>query len=103
MTTRRKYLLRLYVTGTTGRSIRAIQNVRRICDTHLAGAYDLEVIDVHKNLPLARADQIIAAPTLIRRKPKPPRRLIGDMTDERRVLIGLDILPQRPSRRATDG
>ena len=103
MTARRKYLLRLYVTGTTGRSIRAIQNVRRICDEHLSGQYDLEVIDIHKNLSLARVDQIIAAPTLIRRLPKPPRRLIGDMTDERRVLIGLDLLPRRQSRRATDG
>jgi circadian clock protein KaiB len=90
------------VTGTTGRSIRAIQNVRRICDEHLPGQYDLEVIDIHKNLPLARVDQIIAAPTLIRRVPKPLRRLIGDMTDERRVLIGLDLLPRRQSRRATD-
>ena len=102
MTARPKYRLRLYVTGTTGRSIRAIQNVRRICDQYLTGKYDLEVIDVHKNLPLARADQIIAAPTLIRRLPRPPRRLIGDMTDEQRVLIGLDLLPRRQSRRATD-
>jgi len=91
------------VTGTTGRSIRAIQNVRRICDEHLPGGYDLEVVDIHKNLALARVDQIIAAPTLIRRLPKPPRRLIGDMTDERRVLIGLDLLPRGSSRRATDG
>jgi circadian clock protein KaiB len=103
VTARRKYYLRLYVTGTTGRSIRAIQNVRRICDEHLPGKYDLEVIDIHKNLPLARVDQIIAAPTLIRRLPRPARRLIGDMTDERRVLIGLDLLPRHPSRRATDG
>ena len=103
MTARRKYHLRLYVTGTTGRSIRAIQNVRRICDEHLPGKYDLEVIDIHKNLQLARVDQIIAAPTLIRRLPKPPRRLIGDMTDERRVLIGLDLLPRRQSRRPADG
>jgi circadian clock protein KaiB len=102
VTARQKYLLRLYVTGTTGRSIRAIQNVRRICEEHLRGEYDLEVIDIHKNLPLARLDQIIAAPTLIRRQPKPPRRLIGDMTDERRVLMGLDLLPRRPSRRGTD-
>ena len=89
------------MTGTTGRSIRAIQNVRRICEEHLRGDYDLEVIDIHKNLPLARVDQIIAAPTLIRRLPRPPRRLIGDMTDEGRVLIGLDLLPRR-SRRSTD-
>ncbi len=96
-----KYLLRLYVTGTTGRSMRAIQNVRRICEEHLHGLYDLEVVDIYKNLPLARGDQIIAAPTLIRRLPVPLRRLIGDMSDEQRVLVGLDIRA-RPSDR-TDG
>jgi circadian clock protein KaiB len=89
-----KYLLRLYVTGTTGKSIRAIQNVRRICEEHLNGVYELEVIDLYKNLPLARGDQIIAAPTLIKRLPAPLRRLIGDMSDEQRVLIGLDLRPR---------
>jgi circadian clock protein KaiB len=86
-----KYVLRLYVTGTTGKSVRAIQNVRRICEEHLHGSYDLEVVDIYKNLPLARGDQIIAAPTLIKRIPAPLRRLIGDMSDEQRVLVGLDI------------
>jgi circadian clock protein KaiB len=94
-----RYLLRLYVTGTTGRSMRAIQNVRRICEEHLPGVYDLEVVDIYKNLPLARGDQIIAAPTLIKRLPQPLRRLIGDMSDEERVLVGLDIRPQRAGRR----
>ena len=93
-----KYLLRLYVTGTTGKSVRAIQNVRRICEEHMKGLYDLEVIDIYKNLPLARGDQIIAAPTLIKRLPAPLRRLIGDMSDEQRVLVGLDIRPQRVGR-----
>ena len=93
-----RYLLRLYVTGTTGRSMRAIQNVRRICEEHLLGLYDLEVVDIYKNLPLARGDQIIAAPTLIKRLPAPLRRLIGDMSDEQRVLVGLDIRPQRTGR-----
>ena len=93
-----KYLLRLYVTGTTGKSMRAIQNVRRICEEHLQGLYDLEVVDIYKNLPLARGDQIIAAPTLIKRLPVPLRRLIGDMSDEQRVLVGLDIRPQRAGR-----
>jgi circadian clock protein KaiB len=92
------YLLRLYVTGTTGKSVRAIQNVRRICDEHLRGLYDLEVVDIYKNLPLARGDQIIAAPTLIKRLPEPLRRLIGDMSDEERVLVGLDIRPRRARR-----
>ena len=93
-----KYLLRLYVTGTTGKSVRAIQNVRRICEEHLQGLYDLEVVDIYKNLPLARGDQIIAAPTLIKRLPAPLRRLIGDMSDEQRVLVGLDIRPRRSGR-----
>ena len=92
------YVLRLYVTGTTGKSIRAIENVRRICDQHLAGVYDLEVVDLYKNLPLARGDQIIAAPTLIKRLPAPLRRLIGDMSDEQKVLVGLDIRPKRRRR-----
>ena len=93
-----KYLLRLYVTGTTGKSVRAIQNVRRICEEHLEGLYDLEIVDIYKNLPLARGDQIIAAPTLIKRLPVPLRRLIGDMSDEQRVLVGLDIRPRRSGR-----
>jgi circadian clock protein KaiB len=90
-----RYLLRLYVTGTTGKSVRAIQSVRRICEEHLQGFYDLEVVDLYKNLPLARGDQIIAAPTLIKRLPQPLRRLIGDMSDEQRVLVGLDLRPRR--------
>jgi len=97
-----KYLLRLYVTGTTGKSVRAIQNVRRICEEHLQGLYELEVVDIYKNLPLARGDQIIAAPTLVKRLPAPLRRLIGDMSDEHRVLVGLDIRP-RPVRGTSSG
>jgi circadian clock protein KaiB len=93
-----KYLLRLYVTGTTAKSIRAIQNVQRICEEHLQGLYELEVVDVYKNLPLVRGDQIIAAPTLIKRLPSPLRRLIGDMSDEQRVLVGLDLRPKRTRR-----
>jgi len=78
--------------------MRAIQNVRRICEEHLEGRYDLEVVDIHKNLPLARGDQIIAAPTLIKRLPVPLRRLIGDMSDAQRVLVGLDLRPRDPSQ-----
>lgn len=78
--------------------MRAIQNVRRICEEHLQGLYDLEVVDIYKNLPLARGDQIIAAPTLIKRLPVPLRRLIGDMSDEQRVLVGLDVRARRPGR-----
>ncbi len=89
------YVLRLYVTGTTGRSVHAIQNVKRVCNEHLQGRYELEVVDLYKNLPLARGDQIIAAPTLIKRLPLPLRRLIGDMSDEQRLLVGLDLRPRR--------
>jgi circadian clock protein KaiB len=92
------YALRLYVTGTTSRSAKAIQSVRRICDTYLPGAYDLEVVDVYKNLALARRDQIFAAPTLLRRQPLPVRRLIGDMSDEARVLAGLNLNPGAVAR-----
>ena len=95
---RAKHVLRLYVTGVTGKSLRAIQNVRRICEEHLQGEYELEVIDLYKNLPLARGDQIIAAPTLIKRLPPPLRRLIGDMSDEARVLVGLDVRPRPPQQ-----
>lgn len=89
-----KYLLRLYVTGTTAKSMRAIENVRRICEEHLRGRYTLEVIDLYTHLPLARGDQIIAAPTLIKRLPSPLRQLIGDMSDEQKVLVGLDLKPR---------
>jgi circadian clock protein KaiB len=91
----RKYLLRLYVTGTTPKSMRAIENVRRICEEHLRGRYTLEVVDIYTHLPLARGDQIIAAPTLIKRLPSPLRQLIGDMSDEQKVLVGLDLRPRR--------
>src|SRR3954452_13943585 len=89
-----RYVLRLYVTGTTPKSIRAIENVRRICEEHLEGRYTLEVIDLYTHLPLARGDQIVAAPTLIKRLPAPLRQLIGDMSDERKVLVGLDLRPR---------
>ena len=72
--------------------------MRRICEEHLKGLYELEVVDIYKNLPLAKGDQIIAAPTLIKRLPAPLRQLIGDMSDEQRVLVGLDIRPRRANR-----
>ena len=86
-----RYVLRLYVTGMTPRSERAIQNVRAICDEHLQGRYELEVIDVYQQPVLAKGEQIIAAPTLIKKLPLPLRRIIGDMSDTERVLIGLDL------------
>ena len=88
-----KYILRLYVTGMTARSARTIESLRTFCEKHLAGRYELQVIDVYQQPELARTEQIVAVPTLIKKLPLPLRRLIGDMSDEARVLVGLDILP----------
>jgi circadian clock protein KaiB len=90
-----RYVLRLYVTGMTPRSRRAIENVRRICEEHLPGQYDLEVIDIYQQPTLAKGEQIIAAPTLIKKLPLPLRRVIGDMSSTDRVLLGLDLRPTR--------
>lgn len=87
------YELRLYVTGATARSTRAIENLRRFCEDELAGVYDLEVIDIYQNPEAARDAQIIAAPTLIKMQPEPVRRIIGDMTDQDRIRRGLNIAP----------
>jgi circadian clock protein KaiB len=87
------YVLRLYVTGMTARSRRAIENVRKICEAHLQGRYELEVIDIYQQPVLAKGDQIIAAPTLIKQLPAPLRRIIGDMSSTERVLLGLDLRP----------
>lgn len=88
---RARYVLRLYVAGMTPRSIAAIRQVTAVCDGHLKDRYDLEVIDIYRQPTLARGEQIIAAPTLIKRLPAPLRRLIGDMADAERILIGLDL------------
>ena len=86
-----RYALRLYVTGMTPRSTRAVENVRTICEEHLQGRYDLEVIDIYQQPTLAKGEQIIAAPTLIRKLPLPLRRVIGDLSNTERVLLGLDL------------
>jgi circadian clock protein KaiB len=88
-----RFILRLYVAGMTARSQRAIENIRAICETHLLGRYDLVVIDVYQQPTLAKGEQIIAAPTLVKKLPLPLRRVIGDMSDTRRVLVGLDLVP----------
>lgn len=85
------YELCLYVAGMTPNSARAISNLKKICEEHLAGQYDLNVIDVYRRPTLAKGEQIIAAPTLIKKLPLPMRKLIGDMSDRKKVLIGLDI------------
>jgi circadian clock protein KaiB len=86
-----RYKLRLYVTGLTPRSSRAVSNLKAVCDEYLAGRYDLEVIDLYQQPVLARGEQIIAAPTLIKKLPLPMRRIIGDLSDREHVLIGLDL------------
>src|SRR6185436_20667071 len=91
-----RYVLRLYVTGTTRNSTRAIVNIREVCETHLKGRYELEVIDIAQHPTLAEGEQIIAAPTLVRKLPLPLRRFIGDMSHTDRILLGLDL------RSATD-
>lgn len=88
---REKYLLRLYITGTTSRSIQAITNLKKICEEYLEGRYELEVIDLYIEPALAKGDQIIAAPTLIKQHPLPFRRIIGDMSNKEKVLLGLDL------------
>lgn len=89
---RPQYVLRLYVSGTTARSARAIASMRRLCETHLKDQYELEVVDIYQNPAATRQDQIVAAPTLVRLLPAPLRRLIGDLSDRERVLAGLDIV-----------
>jgi circadian clock protein KaiB len=89
-----KYVLRLYITGITPKSTHAIQNVRKICEENLKGRYELEVIDIYQQPVLAKDEQIIAAPTLIKKLPLPLRRLIGDMSDKERILVGLDLRPK---------
>lgn len=91
------YVLRLYVTGMTPRSTEAFATIKTICEEHLHGRYELEVIDIYQHPQLARDEQIIAAPTLVKRLPTPLRRIIGDLSNTDRVLVGLDLRP-RPSR-----
>jgi circadian clock protein KaiB len=90
-TPRQKYLLRLYVTGSTRKSLRAIANIKKICEEHLKGRYHLEVIDLYRLPSLAKGEQIIAVPTLVKKLPLPLRRIIGDMSSTERVLVGLDL------------
>jgi len=86
--------LRLYVAGQTPRAITAFGNLKKLCEEHLAGKYQIEVIDLLQNPQLARGDQIIAVPTLVRKLPEPVRKIIGDLSDQERVLVGLDLRPR---------
>lgn len=88
------YRLRLYVAGQTAKSLTAMANLKRVCEEHLSGRYEIEVIDLVKNPQLAAGDQILAIPTLVRRLPAPLKRIIGDLSNTEKVLVGLDIRPQ---------
>ncbi len=89
-----KYVLRLYVAGMTPRSQEAIRTIQSLCEEHLRGRYDLEVIDIYQQPVLARGEQIIAAPTLIKKLPEPLRKFIGSMADKEKMLVGLDLRPK---------
>lgn len=88
------WILRLYVAGQTPKSITAFANLKKICEEHLKGQYSIEVIDLLVNPQLARGDQILAIPTLVRKLPVPVRKIIGDLSNTERVLIGLDLRPE---------
>lgn len=88
-----QYDLRLYVAGQTPRSLQALSNLKRICEEHLAGNYRVEIIDLLKKPQLAAGDQILAIPTLVRAIPKPARKILGDLSNTERVLVGLDVRP----------
>lgn len=89
-----RFLLRLYVAGTTPKSVRAIANIKKICEEELQGRYDLEVVDTYQQPDEMNGDQIIAVPTLIKRLPAPLRKLIGDLSDREKVIVGLGIKPK---------
>jgi circadian clock protein KaiB len=93
MTVDKKYELRLYVAGNTAKSVTALQNLKRYCEEHLKGQYIIEVIDLLVQPQLAEGDQIFAIPTLVRKVPEPIRKIIGDLSNEEKVLVGLNIRP----------
>lgn len=86
-----RYVLKLYVTGTTPRASQAVTSIRSLCEEHLAGRYDLEVIDIYQQPDAAAVQQIIAAPTLVKQSPLPPRRVVGNLTDKGKILVSLNI------------
>ncbi len=93
------YVLRLYVTGMTPNSLKAIENIKTICRDHLEGSFELEVVDIYKRPDLAREAQIVAAPTLIKKLPPPLRRFIGDLSDIEKILAGLDLMEKETGER----
>jgi circadian clock protein KaiB len=93
-----KWELRLYTAGQTPKSLAAIKNLKRVCEEHLAGRYEIEIVDLLKNPRLAKDDQIVAIPTLVRKLPDPVRKIIGDLSDTERALVGLQLRPVSPER-----
>ena len=90
-----KWNLRLYTAGQSPKSLAALANLKRVCDEHLAGRYSIEVVDLLKNPRLAKDDQIVAIPTLVRKLPEPLRRIVGDLSDAERTLVGLQLKPRK--------
>jgi circadian clock protein KaiB len=95
MTTTERWDLRLYTAGQSPKSLAALSNLKRICDEHLAGRYSIEVVDLMKNPRLAKDDEIVAIPTLVRKLPAPLRKVIGDLSNEERALVGLQLRPHK--------
>ena len=93
--THQKWDLRLYTAGQSPKSLTALANLKRVCEEHLAGRYAIEVIDLMKNPRLAKDDQIVAIPTLVRKLPEPLRRIVGDLSDTERTLVGLQLRPRK--------
>lgn len=91
------WALRLYIAGQTQKSLTAFSNLKKICEEHMAGKYTIEVVDLVKNPQLARSDQILAIPTLVRKLPEPIRKIIGDLSNTEKVLVGLEIIPRKNS------
>jgi len=100
---RAKYILRLYVTGSSSRSLRAVYNLRKLCEEYLPDDYDLEVIDIYKDPAAARDEQIIAAPTLVKQLPAPIRKFVGDMSNTQKILFGLDLYERKDNGEGLTG
>lgn len=100
---RATYILRLYVTGSSSRSLKAVYNLKKLCEEYLPDDYDLEVIDIYKDPEAAREAQIIAAPTLVKKLPSPIRKFVGDMSNTQKILVGLDVYKRQDNEEGLNG
>ena len=100
---RATYILRLYVTGSSDRSLRAVYNLKKLCEEYLPDDYDLEVIDIYKDPGAAREAQIIAVPTLVKKLPQPIRKFVGDMSNTQKILVGLDLYKRQDNKEGLSG